>query len=106
MKKLIALAAVAMLAACGTPSTSTSSTDPTTANIQTACGWVQTADVVFNALAPLSGGKITADMIATEKQADASATVICTPPYPTDVPTALADLLKIVSQIQAATPAT
>jgi hypothetical protein len=101
MKKLYAVAGLAIaLASC-----STISSTVTTANVQTACGWVQTADIVFNTLAPLSGGKITADMIATEKKADASATVICTPPYPTDVQTALADLLKIVGRIQTVTPA-
>ncbi|MDB5358831.1 MAG: hypothetical protein JWO51_128 [Rhodospirillales bacterium] len=102
MRKILLGTALALcLSACATGSGSV----VTTANVETACGWVQTADIVFKAVAPLSGGKITQAMIDDEMKADQAATVICTPPYPTDAPTALAKLLKIVAQIQTATPA-
>lgn len=98
---IVCFSAVIALSGCAS---SGSSSGVTTANIETACAWVQTADVVFKAVAPLAGGKITAAMITDETTADQAAAVICAPPYPTDLPTALAALLKIVGQIQTNIP--
>ena len=102
MKKIFALATIAMLAACAT---STSSDDPTADNIQTACGWITLADVGFSTANAVSPGSFSPSIVSDVQKAEAAANVICTPPYPTDAETAVADLLKILAQIQTATPA-
>lgn len=103
MKKLfITIGAAILLAACSTTGTSSV---VTTANVQTACGWITLADVGFSTANAVSPGSFSPSLVGDVQKAEAAANVICTPPYPTDAATAVADLLKILAQIQTATPA-
>lgn len=104
MRMLLLAASALALSSCSSLTGFITGTNSpvTAANVQTACMWVQTADSVFKAVAPIA--KLSPAIIADEQKAADAAGTPCTPPYPTDLAQALADVMQITQKIQSATP--